>query len=402
MSLRRASITWDIVLWPLFVVFLVTTATGWGPYSTQYGPYWAAFLVAAVAALLGTHPKQVAHLTCRPVALVGLSFFAFLWLAAMLTQAGTELRLAMPMFMQGLCYLLALWFGRRYAATKLMFWPVVATCVLAVGANLYEGLIAPQTWSVSPGRAAGFFVNPNNSGAEITLLASLALIGRPRIGWMLTSALIVAAFAAVLVTFSRGAIIEFAILLGLVRALRWQEGQMVKASTLAPLAAAVFSAYVLVGWLLSHPTAEGADMRLHSLLTADFSDDSSRGRSDALSDYTQMVLEHPVFGERPFGSLAETSGRGPHNSFVALAADFGAVPACVVILMISLAIRGAYRTRWRGGLAQTLMVVATWMFVSSMFSHNVFYSAYGALAAGLAIGALSRQEPMWLSRRRTV
>lgn len=377
-------------------IFFTTTASGLGPYSARFGPYWLALLLLLGAITVPLRFTQTTRAVLRPSALVGLSLFVFLWVAALVTDTGHTLGLVMPMFAQLVCFLLALSFSSRFLAQPPLGWALLPALCVLITTNLYEYFIAPQTWSIAPGRAAGFFENPNDSASILILLAFLVLASFHLVSWRQVLPILLTTLVAALVTFSRGAIVLFVALALLYYATTIRTHVKLSVSTLLGLGLFFAAVIWFVGWLSAADLSADARLRMNSMLHGTYRDDSVEIRASALVEYTQRFLGHPFFGASAFGSLVTFDNVGPHNSFVALGADFGVMPVCAVTIIIALMARGARRLRWRGPQANLLAILALWLFIASLFSHNVFYSVHGALASGLALGAL---PPRHVARR---
>lgn len=385
----KLRVTYSALFSVILFAFLLTTATGIGPYSTKFGAHWFLVLLICAGLMIALRPKELAVATLRRWPLLGFCFFFLLFVAALATHEGRQLTLALPMIVQLLCYLLALWLASRFIGTPQFSHAVVAAFIVAAGINLYEFFLAPQAFSISEGRAAGFFVNPNTAGAEIALLAALVLSSDMQMGWLRLSSVLLAAFLAILVTFSRGALVIFVLLVAIYFLMRARERRHISFSVLIALAASVPTSLWVLDMLLRMPLSKDAGMRLDSMLMQDFSDASVGSRTDSLFDYLRLFLERPLAGFKPFGSLAEMDGRGPHNSFIALGADFGLLAMLAPLAIIAISILTAKAVGFRGSKSMILLAAGVWMFAASMVSHNVFYSPYGAIAAGIAMGGLA-------------
>lgn len=383
-------VSYSTIFAMLALPFLATTVTGFGPYSSQYGPYWMGMLVVLLATMVALRPIQHVTMTFRPGALVGVALFLFLFIAAVVTREGRELALATPMLAQLCCFVLSLWFAAHLLPSTGFSWVLAAALGIVIAANVFEFFVAPQTWSTAPGRAAGFFANPNNAGLEISLLTWLLVASWSRPDLLRVLSVVALGAFAILLTFSRGAVLVFGAQGAIYLFQRLRAVRRFRLATVVALAQLPILAAWVMNWLLATPLSLDASMRLLSLRQLDFGDTSSRGREEALLEYVNLILNHPLVGARPFGSLDELVGMGPHNSLVALAADFGILLALAPMVVIAVAIRRADTLGWQGAEAGTLVQLAAWIFLASLISHNVFYSAYGAVACGFALGVASR------------
>jgi O-antigen ligase len=325
----------------------------------------------------------------HPAVAYGATLFALLWLLARLSVVRHGLESAMPMFGGLVSYLLAAWLSVRLAGRRILAIALLPALLVAVAANLYEFLVAPNTWSVSPGRAAGFFVNPNNSGAMIAGLFALWLALRERGSIFLTLPIALLVLPAIFVTFSRGSIVLF---LTLTAIIVWRDlwlDRRRKITTIAVAVAVAVASGSLIGWLSEYDLTPDASMRLQSLLGGRFDDASAESRHDSMLDYLERFFASPVAGAGLFGSLMEVDGRGPHNAFVAAAADLGIVGLLAYAAIVAIGLRSIHRLRWKGPRAQMQLVIVVWLALFSLFSHNVFYSAEGAMMIGLLMGSIA-------------
>ena len=388
-TMSRPMITYSAVYAAAASVFMLTTATGIGPYSTQVGPYWLLLQITLCIILVFLRPMEILQTGLHPAVAYGATLFALLWLLARLSVVRHGLESAMPMFAGLVSYLLAAWLSVRLAGRRILAIALLPALLVAVAANLYEFLVAPNTWSVSPGRAAGFFVNPNNSGAMIAGLFALWLALRERGSIFLTLPIALLVLPAIFVTFSRGSIVLF---LTLTAIIVWRDlwlDRRRKITTIAVAVAVAVASGFLVGWLSEYDLTPDASMRLQSLLGGRFDDASAESRHDSMLDYLERFFASPVAGAGLFGSLMEVDGRGPHNAFVAAAADLGIVGLLAYAAIVAIGLRSIHRLRWKGPRAQMQLVIVVWLALFSLFSHNVFYSAEGAMMIGLLMGSIA-------------
>ena len=140
-------------------------------------------------------------------------------------------------------------------------------------------------------------------------------------------------------------------------------------------------------WLIdSNILSEGAATRASSLLGISLKDDSNYARYDAAFYYWNLFLTNPIFGFGAFESLADPVGLGPHNTFLAMGAEFGIFLASLYIFILFF---GA-ASIWNHGLSfefkMIRTVAAAWLILSSLFSHNILYSVSGNLMVGIILG----------------
>jgi O-antigen ligase len=382
------NITANGILWFATLMFLTTSASGLGPYTTEFGPYWFALLLCNALLILLLQPRELLCLLKRPGVALGAAFFGGLLMASSVSPVARELNLGIPLLTNLICFFVAAWAADRYAGRPCLSYALAPALAIVVGANLFELLVAPNTWSLSPGRAAGYFVNPNTSGAVIGMLVCQIAIGLPRWRVLFSFLLLSGGLVAVVATFSRGSFVVFGVMAACMQVLIVREQKAKPWAVLLPLMAIVITLLLLTHWLGGQTLTDDALLRLDSMLTGDFDDSSSLAREDAFADFLDRFLDHPLLGAGMFGTLYAVDGMGPHNAFLAAAADFGIFGLAIYVSVIVSLLRGAARLSWRGPHAMHLLVIAIWTTLASLFSHNVFYSPEGAVFIGLGLGAL--------------
>ncbi len=184
------------------------------------------------------------------------------------------------------------------------------------------------SWStpgVTPGRAAGFFINANKASEAVILTALLAM---PALRTATALPLAVLAGMAVLVTFSRTGMVAWVVLIGLY----WTGGLLRRGHLLAMAALAVL--LVAGGSLLALlvesqdlPTIAAADItdRLRFLGTGDLSDDSAQSRGAVVREGIDLFLRNPLVGAGSGATHVWDFGLAPHNFAVLMAAEYGVV-----------------------------------------------------------------------------
>jgi O-antigen ligase len=337
--------------------------------------------------IFATSPFDRIKILLRPQCLVGFFIYLMLWMLAFLTPTGIKLKIVMPMFGSFVCFLMSLWLSSRFAGKKEFGLVLLPALLFAVGVNLFEFMLAPNSLSTAPGRAAGFFENPNNSGNMIVALAALVVVSLDTKKWLLIC-LCLLSFVGVLVTFSRGSI--FLIVLIYISILISQKISVNRFITniIAPVLAFGLTIALVLNWIMQQNLSNDANLRLFSILKWQFHDNSTLGRIDFFMVFLNRFLNNPLIGAEPFGSLAMSHGAGPHNAFVAAGADFGIVGLIAFLAVIVFGIQGAMHLKWKGPQALTLLVCSLWLLIYSLFSHIVFYSSSGAIMIGILLGAL--------------
>lgn len=376
------------VLYAVALVFLLTTATNLGPFSSQFGPYYLAILLSLIWFLAMFWPGVVIPIALTRVFIFGGFCFAAIWLTALMSLTGQQLVLAMQMFMMLIIYvvaaLLAGTAGGGRAIGAAMFLAMSTASLI----NLYEFFIAPNILSESPGRAAGFFINPNESGMMIAGLLGLWMAfrsGRLKL-WVLAP--VVLSLLAISVTFSRGAAFILVAVMVVIFWVNWKRrGRKLSLVLVAVLV--VLISGMAIGWFSRQDLSAGASMRLDSLVSGRLDDESSMGRFDSAMDYIARFLESPIAGAGPLGTMTEETGRGPHNSFIGVAADFGLAGILCYLAILVIGLRSAWRLGWHDPRAVAQLVIVVWLTTASMFSHNILYNPSGALMIGILLGSVA-------------
>ncbi|OFX26088.1 MAG: hypothetical protein A2V77_18410 [Anaeromyxobacter sp. RBG_16_69_14] len=240
----------------------------------------------------------------------------------------------------------------------------IAACVaMAVALNVAEtlSLVTFAELSRTPGRSAGFYMNPNSSGVAIAL--GVAVITE-RIPKILRVPLLLMGAVGVAATFSRGATVCLAIV---VLWLIWRRALGTGYVVLAAVGG-VFLFLYAVTYLQSHDLLSTSAVARLQLAQDD------NGRIGIALKAWEMFLKEPGLGNGLGSTLLWDEGIRAHNMYFTLAADHGLLglltyPAfCWAIFKSN---RGA------AGLALVLMM-------SGFFSHGVLDDRCSLLLTALA------------------
>jgi O-Antigen ligase len=202
---------------------------------------------------------------------------------------------------------------------------VVLATLLGVALNLYE-LFHPGTFSNAAGRAAGLYIDANCSGMALVLgcLVGLTVIP-PR--WREIFLIIVA--AGIFVTFSREAMLAFAIVVvgaGLDRAL-----SLPRLAVSGAMACALFSALALNNMLASTESWNTANIDRLSFATGDAS------ALERLSLAHEMIEEFesaPLFGHGFGTDEYWTKTQASHDFFLNMLANYGILGVFVIPALV--------------------------------------------------------------------
>ncbi|MGE0315492.1 MAG: O-antigen ligase family protein [Lautropia sp.] len=258
---------------------------------------------------------------------------------------------------------------------------VFAVCTLAIAVSILFDFLLPgvlysgTTPGIVPGRVGGFFINPNKAGEAVVLSALLAT---PALGPSRAFGLLLVCGAAVLVTFSRAAMVAWVCLAGFY----WWAGLLRRNQFL--IGAALMAALVAGGGLLSLlvdsqslPTVNAADIanRLNFLRTGDLHDDSGRERGFVLLQGLQVFVENPWTGAGTGATHLWSFAVGPHNQAVLMAAEYGIVGLAGWVGLILLVATGSYFGDRSRQLAATGFII-----LFSMSTHNLLDFPYWMMA----------------------
>lgn len=273
------------------------------------------------------------------------------------------------------------------AARVALAWVVVFSAAVNVWDITHPFSLIPADSEFSLlGRAAGFFINPNQSGAALVVGFALSVSVVPR-SWRIPYLVMVA--VGVVLTFSRAALIGL-VLVSL--ALAWGG----RALSLKQLGLAI-AAIALVGWIAWLVTAAELESRFH--IDPDVAADrllwilDPTGRSDYSQEEREVLVERGwyQFERAPFtgngvGSTELWEERSStHDEYVMLASDFGFLGLLAFPFIIFTAM--GMRLRWSDDSSVAGLFLLFW----GLFSHNVLTEAYLLLAIGL-LAALARAE----------
>jgi hypothetical protein len=367
---------------------ILSIVTGYGEYSTQYGPYWLATILAVCVTiwtkgLIGLSISKFEILAIIP----GLLIYIFLIFSTMSIAAPQ----AQGLFVQSITWLVAfLLFCRLLSSDELAGTVAV---YLAIGAaicsilNIYEFLFAQNTWSTATGRSAGFFRNPNVSAFAILGSFLVAYEMHPRIYRTLIYMTFPISVIGIIVTFSRGAIVT-AIALAIVVATRNKAAlrTAIPVLLLITLTTIIVTPLIIQYYESTDLLSDDAILRIESIVNFDFSDDSSDGRSNLVGLYTDLFLDNFISGYMPFYSISLQDGLGPHNNYLGLGVDFGAVIVLIFIYSIAQGFFGdKLNTDGISGRNPSFLL-SLFFLISCVFSHNLVYSAIGAAILGTIAG----------------
>jgi O-antigen ligase len=319
-------------------------------------------------------------------ALTGYAALCLVWFVG---QGGTDPMLIRERLLGVLvCLASYLVFASSPATLRAARQAVVWVVLLSAAVNFYDithpfALIPADSEFALFGRASGFFINPNQSGAALVVGFALSVGVVPR-AWR--SAYLVAVMIGVAVTLSRAAILGLA-LVSLCLAIG---GRTLSVRQLAVSLVTVG----LLGWLAWTVTAAQLEARFN--INPEVAADRLFWILDPIgsADYSQEEREQLV--ERGWGQFLASPwiGNGvgstetwearssTHNEYVLLASDFGIVGLLVYPLIVLAAL--GFRTSWFDEATAAGGFLLFW----GLFSHNILGEFYLLTALAL-VAALS-------------
>jgi O-antigen ligase len=251
-----------------------------------------------------------------------------------------------------------------------------ALIALAIGIpiNLAE-LVVPNLISISEGRSAGFYENPNNSAAALIICMILAVdfTKHTRLGFLI----ITSGAMAVLATFSRAGILFMALLALAYIILPRGRDSLSGVQRMAIFAVGAFGLAVVIAILLNFVNlSPGAKGRLVSVISADFSDASSAERLDA-TRYAFDQFLHYFWNGRGLGA-PEMYDLRTHNSFVHIGVEYGVGGLILYLVILFAGLLKVAQYGWNRAINLTLL--AGFLFYDSAFDHYVHVKSPFAVA----------------------
>jgi hypothetical protein len=278
--------------------------------------------------------------------------------------------------------------GLRQDLRRSVTMAVLSVIAVGVALNLFELLVQNNTWSIAPGRSAGWYQNPNDSSATLALFGILYFAFR-RHKYRRYDVLVLALiFAGILATFSRSGFLLFP---GCVFVSVLSRQNAVASWSTVRSAIGIALGPVLIAWLAitvvlpQLSLSEDAAARLESIEGHAFVKDYGTDRAPDSVYAWAMFRESPMTGVGVLKSLDMEVG--PHNMMAALAMDMGIMPLLLYVWLI-------VRMTWLGVLTlrgpvavSSEWLVALWMLAYGFSSHNVIYDGPFALGLGIAVSS---------------
>lgn len=321
---------------------------------------------------------------------------AFLWSSGSdVALQETQTRVLSSALLVGLTALMSDPLARRVARVAIVIGAIGATAM-----HLWE-TTHPLAFSMALGRSAGFHVNPNIAGAA--LIAGM-LLGLPAVPARFRELYVLLCGVGVLTTLSRGALLCWAVTVGLLGCWR-----AVRASRLfLTFGVGAIAGVSLAGALLASGElgyiAGGAERFVRQRLSLGSAEElSADGSASSRVQLAMHALE--MFGERPMtghgvGATVEWGEpESTHNVYVRQLAEYGFAGAWLAPALLLLGWRAAGRNgRTEGEHAEPALLVAcartfvVFVALWGLFSHNVLDDAFVLIGLALVAAGSARSS----------
>jgi O-antigen ligase len=258
-------------------------------------------------------------------------------------------------------------------------------------------------FSTVPGRGAGFYLNPNETGVMLVALGVVASERlRPTANYLLWSVIT----AAVLLTFSRTGWLLLVLAIGgmvVLGRLGGGRARFVFLLVIAGVLSSVLLSYLsgdLYIWVSRSSLGEYLDPNTLARLGAqgaEIDDYSTIERHDVFWFGVKTFLQSPFIGWGVGYIYAWSESVGPHNMALALAVDLGIAGPLLYFAMFAVLILG------NRGIARLLSIVVLF---GAMFAHNQMESPPDLVVFAYALAGLgitqTRARPAAAAARRRV
>jgi putative inorganic carbon (HCO3(-)) transporter len=408
----------------LALLFLLYSYAGWVLGHTVGGPEVSQMLLLIIIAVLAWRHLERTERFSLPGELIAVLILgvALAASAAFTTDVGAGLRQIWDFIGYGLTVVAIVALLDRPVWLRRAVWTVVVAggalaivSLLQAGTGAYDNDFAG--FAIARPEGAGVFrvggpLDPNFFGqvlvATAVLAVYLALSTRDRASRGLALAIFIACIAATGLTGSRGALVATAAAFFLIL-------------LLAPIPRDIggaIAALVVIAGLVFMPSGLQARIGLSSSSSASpevakvtrGSEDAIQGRKSENLAALQMFRDHPLLGVGPgnysshYLSYSERIGLDPrlapreaHSLYLGALGETGIVGACALLVVLWLAVRGAWRGRrsLRGGdslLAEGIFVSLISFLVAGLFLHAAYPRYLWILVGfGFVAGQLARK-----------
>lgn len=374
-------------------VWLLIIGTNVAEYYSKTTAYQSAAILAGAAYFLLVFRNELLRLIFFKDYLLVLAILVVPILLMLSSDRSFERGVYTSQIVVALVFVVASVLALRAELNRSLAIAAFAIVTVAAALNLYELFVENNIWSISPGRSAGFYINPNISAEALVGYGLFFLLARPaKFGvadLILMSLVVVGVFA----TFSRAGILAALVLLTaatLMRSQRKHIPRIVLGGVVISLLAFAFASYVFHNLDLS----EDATVRIFSLIEAGGVGDYREDRGLTALDSFELAMDNPLVGAG-VGTVSEMP-EGPHNMFLAMMVEYGIVGLIVylvIIVRLILIARHADRS-----LSGTILFFVAWLVIFSFTSHNLLGNAATIPLMGFALARAYRIESPAQSR----
>ncbi len=275
------------------------------------------------------------------------------------------------------------------SAVRSARWALAIAVLFGTTLNIYEFFV-PMTFSLIQGRSAGLYINSNTSGEALVLGMILSVTVLPQ---FFRGPFLLLTGLGIFATFSRGSIAAWLIavsgLLFFTKGVRARDvvwtfllSLLIVGIVLLPKLDAILTSMDRAG-VINKNTEE----RLAWLTNpSGVSDNSSTARIQVAQQAWMKFSDHPWVGSGT-GTMREAFDIPPHNQYLALMLDHGALGAAIVpLLILALIWRAQGETRRIGLVFGTITL---WL---SFFTHNILTFEHSLVPFAL-LAAMVSTEP---------
>ncbi|WP_309396708.1 O-antigen ligase family protein [Cerasicoccus maritimus] len=269
--------------------------------------------------------------------------------------------------------------------------------------------------STASGRAFGFFMQPNRAAFGIVVTVVLLALTYFRDKVVMRYAFLTMSFATILLTGSRGGMLQIVVFFGLlflneiVSGVIFQ-GRKQSFASVVPIIAVFGAIMILCGVGVYYLTSDGSvngsmlDRALNVVMGRETlaTDGSVQARLYAQEVYLGQILDSPLWGHGLAASVIyNQAGLLPlssHNSFIEYAFDHG-IPATVALFIVFVVMaldRNAKKLRGLVHYNFSLIFVCV-VFVATLVLGGVFYARFFSVALGMWLSLQYAPSPRMLA-----
>lgn len=417
---RRPLVKWSFLL---FAAIIMLNLNGVVATGARVGQAFTLVLFALSVAVLvgaGVVPR-------RDLGAVGLAYFAFLVAYVAIGSLVNTFHSGQGVYAQHLWMLSAggltvyvsavacrhLLLSSSQGST--LFWLSLVS-MAAVG-SVFVGIVWPELYKYLPrlveSRHGGFFLNPNDAGVVANIAATFCLarmLGGGR--WLPYLAAVLLCGVAVIMTFSRTAMVIYVVLLAGTLLIATSKTRDAKAGlrrfltvAAAVVAVCVFGWFLLRGVKMLGELQSGQKKRIETftnLAQGREVDDALNNRLPVFKLGVKYWLDSPLIGHGlgvgTAMKISPNNDKGAHNTWLLILVDSGILPAVLFALFGVVWLREAWRCELPAVRAVALgYFLVFWLAV--LTSHNTLTKRAENIALGAVIGLVAGDRELRRRRR---